>query len=157
MPDNENAAAQTGAVFAVGTLLDLIVPFEYPFEGQILKGRWFKYKTSTRTYVKTKTAERQGQLNQWAALQKQIEALEPSDPAVDDLIAQCQQLDDAAQRTNVSWLSDALVEWNAVGRDQQIIPFTPAGLADLPIPFLVQFARFLVDSRTDENPTLSDS
>jgi hypothetical protein len=149
--------ADTATMFSVGDLLDLIVSFEYPFEGQKLKGRWRKYKTSTRSYVKTKQAERQQQLQRWAELQKQIEALAPGDPQIDTMIAECEKLDEAAQRTNVSWLSDALVEWNAVGRDKNVIPFTPAGLADIPVPFLVKFAQFLVDSRTDENPASPDS
>lgn len=157
MPDLDITGAQNGEVFAVGDLLDLIVPFEFPFAGQKLKGRWYKYKTSTRTYVTEKTAERQQQLNRWAELQKQIEALQPDDPKVDQLIAECQKLDEEAQRTNVSWLADAIVEWNAVDRDKQLIPITHAGLAGMPIPFLVMFAKYLVDSRGDDNPTSPDS
>lgn len=155
--ENEAAPQTSAAVFALDGLLDLIVPFEYDYAGQTCAGRWYKYRTSTRTYVKTKAAERQRQVDEWNRLQKQIDALELNDPQIDELIAQCEALDEAAQRTNVSWLTDAIVEWNVVGRDRQPIPITPQGFADIPVPFLVSLAKYLTDSRTDDNPTSPDS
>lgn len=146
-----------GAVFAVGNLLDLIVPFEYPFEGHKLTGRWYKYKTTTRSYINRKKEERLAQLEQWGELQKSIQTLQPNDPRIDSLTAECAALEESIQRTNTSWLIDAIVEWNMVGLDGQVLPITAEGIIDVPIPFLDGLATFLVESRTDKNPTSTDS
>jgi len=157
MSDNLQPAQTNGAAFAIGDLLNLIVPFEFPFEGQTLRGRWYKFKTATRSYQKEKQAERMRQIDEWGSLQKEIALLQPDDPRMDDLIAQCDALEESAQRTNTAWLVDAVVEWNAIGADQQTIPLTAAGLIDVPIPFLAAFAQHLIDSRTDKNPTSAGS
>lgn len=146
-----------GNVFSIGTLLNLIVPFEFPCEGQTVTGRWYKYKTSTRAYVQAKTDERLAQLDQWAILQQEIQTLQPNDPRVEELTSRAAKLQESATRANTSWLVDALVEWNVAGLDGEIIPITPEGFAGVPIPFLVMLAEFLVESRTDKNPTLTDS
>jgi len=149
-----NGHAET---FSVGAILDLAVPFEFPFEGQVLKGRWYKYKTTTREYIKARVTERNDQLTRYRDLQTQIETLADDDTRIVAMTAECEQLEEAVQRTNYSWLTDAIIEWNAVGRDQRLIPITAASFAEIPVPFLVALDQFLVDSRTDKNPTSSGS
>ena len=149
--------AQNGAAFAIGDLLSLIVPFEFPFEGQTLKGRWYKYKTSTRAYSKEVERRRLALIDQWGETKKEINTLEMDDPRVDDLIVRMKEIEIAAERNDTSWLTDALVEWNAIGADQQTIPLTAIGLLDVPVPFLTALAQHLIDSRTDKNPTSAGS
>lgn len=154
---NDTQSAPNGEVFAIGDLLDLIVPFEFEFEGRKLKGRWYKFKTSTRAYVKGKTADRLAVLERWTAMQQEMRSLLPDDPRTEEVKEQSLQLEEEADRAQTSWLVDAIVEWNAVGRDGATIPITAAGFADIPIPFLTVLADYLVESRTDKNPTLTDS
>lgn len=146
-----------GDVFSIGEILDIVVPFEFPFEGQKLKGKWYKYKTTTRDYIKARVAERNEQLERYEALRRQIATLESGDAKIDEMTAECARLEDAAQRTNYSWLTDAIIEWNAVGRDKQSLPITAAAFSEIPVPFLVALDQFLIDSRTDKNPTSSGS
>lgn len=152
-PDNNGNAE----VFSVGAILDIIAPFEFPFEGQKLRGRWYKYKTTTREYIKARVAERNEQLERFETLRREINTLSPDDPKVAGMIAECERLEEAVQRTNYSWLTDAIIEWNMVGRDKQALPITATAFSEIPVPFLVALDWFLVESRTDKNPTLSDS
>lgn len=155
---DQTLAPTNGAVFAIGGLLSMIVPFEFEFEGSKLTGRWYKYKTSTRAYATQKANEKIALLDQWGKLQIEIQSLQTNDPRTDELTKQCEQLQGAIERSTSSWLVDALVEWNAVGLDgKTIIPITPEGFVDIPIPFLEMLAEHLKASRTDKNPTSTDS
>lgn len=140
-------------VFSIGAILDIVAPFEFPFEGHKLKGKWYKYKTTTREYIKTRVTERNEQLDRFQTLRLEINGLESVDPRVPDMIAECEQLEESVQRTNYSWLTDAIVEWNAVSRTQEPLPITAAAFSEIPVPFLVALDQFLIDSRTDKNPT----
>ena len=155
---SEDTAATNGAAgeFSIGAILDLVAPFEFPFEGQKLTGKWYKYKTSTREYIKTKVAERNEQLDRFQALRRDISMLEPGDEKISEMTAECERLEEAVQRTNYAWLTDAVIEWNMVLSGKPV-PITAAGFNDVPIPVLTALDQFLIDSRTDKNPTLSDS
>ena len=152
---SEEAAARNGnaETFSISAILDIITPFEFLFEGQKLKGRWYKYKTTTRDYIKARVTERNEQLARWHSLQLEISTLSPGDTRIDEMTVECERLEEAAQRTNYGWLTDAIIEWNAVGRAGEVIPITAAAFAEIPVPFLVALDQFLVDSRTDKNPT----
>lgn len=158
MTEEVTAATNGNAeTFSIGAILDIIAPFEFPFEGQKLKGRWYKYKTTTREYIKARVNERNEQLTRFENLRREINTLSADDARISEMTAECERLEEAAQRTNYSWLTDAIIEWNAVGRDQQPIPITAKSFAEIPVPFLVALDQFLIDSRTDKNPTLSGS
>ena len=145
-----------GEVFSVGAVLDLIVPFEFPFEGQKLKGQWYKYRTTTKEYIRERVAERNEQIDRFEKLRREINTLASDDPRVPEMIAECERLEQVVDRTNYSWLTDAVTEWNMVLKGEKV-PLTAEGLVGVPIPLLVALDQFLINSRTDKNPTSSDS
>jgi len=157
MSEAEAAATNGDGVFSIGAILDIVAPFEFPFEGQKLKGKWYKYKTTTREYIKARVTERNEQLTRYQNLQREINTLSDDEARINEITAECERLEEVVERTNYSWLTDAIIEWNAVGRDKQPLPISAAAFAEIPVPFLVALDRFLVDSRTDKNPTSSDS
>src|SRR5678815_3169298 len=150
MNEVETAASNGDAeVFSISAILHIIAPFEFPFEGQKLKGKWYKYKTTTREYVKARVTERNEQLSRFEALRREINTLEADDPRISEMTAECERLEDAVQRTNYSWLTDAVIEWNMVLGGKPV-PVTAAGFSGVPIPLLVGLDQFLIDSRTDQ-------
>lgn len=150
--DITGASSNGSGGFDVGVVLEINVPFEWTYEGQKLTGRWFKYKTTTREYIKARVVERNEQLARYEDLRRTLMTLQPDDPRTDEMIAECEKLAEVVDRTNYSWLTDAITEWNMVLQGEPV-PITAAGFARVPIPILVALDKFLVDSRTDKNPT----
>lgn len=145
--------ANNGAAtaFNVDVLTNLIVPFEFPFEGQTLTGHWYKYKTTTPDHIRQRRERYLQRLEAFAALQEKASA--SSDAAeVLKLQKEKNELEEEAQRVKYSWLGDALIDWNATSNGQPI-PIDVLKMSGIPLPFLVAFGEYLIGTRTGENPT----
>lgn len=153
----ETAAATNGSgEFDVGALVNLIVPFEFPYEGSTLKGRWYKYKTTTPEYARQTQEQQNQRIEKYLSLENQIQATKDR-RAQARLLKEKQALDEQYQRTNYAWLADAIVEWNATDKGQPI-PVDVIRLDSFPLPFMLALAEHLEASRhADKNPTSSDS
>jgi hypothetical protein len=64
-----------------------------------------------------------------------------------------QEIETAGTRAKYSWLAHAIVSWNAVGKDKNILPITEAVFNSIPVPFLVALGDYLASTRTGANPT----
>lgn len=141
-------------VFDVGWLRDLIVPFEFEFEGHKLSGTWRKYATTTPAWGQRVREEQAKRLERYAQLLEELRTAKGR--AATKLMTEKEQLDDAYQRAQYSWLTDAVVTWNAVDQGQPL-PIESMKMDGFPLPFLTALGKHLEDSRTDKNPTSSDS
>lgn len=147
-----NNGTGVAAFFNVDALTGLIVPFEFPFEGQTLKGHWFKYKTTTPDHIRERRERYMQRLEQYAGLEAQFKGTSNPEDVL-KLQAEKNDLEEEAQRVKYSWLGDAIADWNAVDNNQQPIPIDVLKMASFPLPFLVAFGDYLIGTRTGENPT----
>lgn len=147
------------AAFNIDALVNMVVPFEFPFEGSVLKGTWRKYATTTPKWARDLRVEQSKRLERYIDLEKELKSARSSNnrKAQTRLIKQKESLDDEYQRASYSWLADAVVTWNAVDNDKQPIPIEAMRMDGFPLPFLVAFGQHLEESRTDKNPSSSDS
>lgn len=139
------------SVFDVSALVNLIVPFEFPFEGSTLKGTWLKYGTTTPDYAKRIRKAQQERLEKYAAIETKLKATKDRRAQL-KLIKDKEKLDQEYQRVEYSWLADAIQTWNAVDKGEPI-PIEAIRLDGFPLPFMVALADHLENSRTDKNPT----
>lgn len=146
-----------GNGFAIDELLNMVVPFDFPFEGHNLKGKWYKYKTTSPNYVK-------GMMEKLRIYREKVLTLtrDIGDPAtgVDALAKLLQERDEAEeclQRTQYDWLADGLVEWNVVNRSGEALPISMDTLNSFPLLFLSKLNEFFANERQGQNPTLPTS
>lgn len=150
-----SAASSNGASFDVDALTNLIVPFEFPFEGQKLTGHWLKYKTTTPDHIRERREAYMQRLERFAALEEQVKlSADPNE--VVTLQKEKNDLQEEAQRIRYSWIADAIVDWNATSQGQPI-PVDVLRMSGFPLPFLVALGDHLAGTRTGENPTLPRS
>lgn len=147
--------AQNGAGFDIGAITDLVVPFEFSFEGQTLKGRWYKYRTTTPQWATDRARRYTERLERFVEIKQQLKTTKNTKQIL-KLTREKDRLEDEAQRAQYDWLADAIVEWNATSHGQPI-PVEAIRLASFPVPFMVALGQHLEADRAGENPTLSDS
>jgi hypothetical protein len=147
--------ANGGGFFDVDWLTNLVVPFEFEFEGHKLKGRWYKYKTTTPMWARGLRERQTQRLERYTEIENELRpAIESKDRrAQARLIAEKTKLDEEYQRASYLWLADAIVEWNAVDAAKTPIPIDVLRFDGFPLPFMVSLGQYLEDSRTDKNPT----
>lgn len=150
---SENAAQNGNSAFVVDDLLNMIVPFEFPFEGSVLKGRWYKYRTTAPSYIQGLMAKIRNYRDQVIALTQQVDQVKPSDPQFSVLMEQRDLLEDRLNRSPYDWMADAVVEWNAVGKDREPLTISTEVLDTFPLLFLEKLNGFLAAERRGENPT----
>lgn len=149
---SEDITKNGGSPFVVDDLLNMIVPFEFPFEGSTLKGRWYKYKTTAPSYIRSLMAKVRGYRDQVLALTEQIDNTKTGDPALAQLLRQRDDLDDRLQRCPYDWMVDGVVEWNVVGREKEPLPITVETLDTFPLLFIEKLNGFFAAERRGENP-----
>lgn len=156
MSEDLTAATNGNAgTFDIDAITDLIVPFEFPFEGSVLKGRWYKYKTTTPDWAATRSRRFQERLERFIEIREQLKTTKDT-ALILKLSKDKAQLEDEAQRAQYDWLADAIVEWNAVGKSGPV-PIESMRLKSFPVPFMVALGQHLEKDRSGENPTSSDS
>lgn len=152
--DTQTTAAQNGAaeVCDIDAITDLIVPFEFPFEGHTLKGRWYKYKTTTPEWATERGKRFNERLERFVEIRAQMKAT--SDAAlILKLNKEKSELEAEAQRAQYDWLASAITEWNAVGKNGPI-PIESIRLKSFPVPFMVALGQHLEADRSGEPPLL---
>lgn len=107
----------------ISDLVNKVEPFRFEYDGFILEGEFWKYRTTTPTY------------------QRQLKKL--TDEA---------ETDDARERVGYKWLSDAIKSWNALGENDQPLPPTSETFDSLPTPFIIEFGTYLAGLREGNPP-----
>lgn len=143
----------SSAVFDIDAITEMIVPFEFPFEGSVLKGRWYKYKTVTPDWAAARSKRFNDRVERFIEIREEIKGARDT-AALKKLNKEKSELEDEAQRAQYDWLADAIVEWNAVGKGGPI-PVESIRLKSFPIPFMVALGQHLEKDRSGENPTSS--
>jgi hypothetical protein len=149
----EDAAQNGNGGFVVDDLLNMIVPFEFPFEGKTLKGKWYKYKTTTPTYVRTVMRRVRELREQVHTLTQQIIDAKNDDPDLPKLLSERDELEDQLQRTPYDWMATGITEWNAVRVNKEVLPISKETLDSWPLLLLNRLNEFFSKERTGENPT----
>lgn len=149
MTDN---AEQNGNGFVVDDLLNMIVPFEFSFEGSVLRGRWYKYKTNTPSYHRGLMARLRELRGEIMDLSEKIRSPQTEEKDIPALVAKRDDIEDRLQRAQYNWMTDALVEWNAVGHDKQILTIAKETLDTFPVALLSKLNEFFEKERVGENP-----
>lgn len=148
-----DSAAQNGnGSFVVNDLLDMIVPFEFPFEGSKLTGRWYKYRCTTPAYIRGVRAKVREQRERVLDISQKLVDAPLEDPEVPRLLDERDKLDDLLQRSQYDWMAEGIVEWNAVGHEKAPLPISKETLDTWPLLLLNRLNEFFSKERTGENP-----
>jgi len=157
MNDAETASVNGDAeLFDIDAIIDLIVPFEFEFEGHKLKGHWFKYKTTTPEWAQQRVDRYTLRLERLVEIQKEINQTKDT-TLILKRNQERTQIEQEAQRALYDWIADAIVDWTAVRRDKTPIPVEEIRTKGFPIPFMVKLGQHLEADRNGENPTLPTS
>lgn len=156
MSDDLVKSNGNAGTFDIDAITDLIVPFEFEFEGKKLVGKWYKYKTVTPDWAADRARRFNDRMQRFAEIFNQIKSTKDTQLLL-KLHKEKSELEDEAARAQYDWLADAITEWNAVYKDKSPIPIEAVRLKSFPIPLMVALAQHLEKDRAGENPTLSDS
>jgi len=141
--------------FDLDAITNMIVPFEFAFEGRKLKGHWYKYKTTTPQWAAEKNRRFAERMERFVELKKTLVSTKDT-----TLLLKTQkeihEIEDQAQRDQYLWLADAIVDWTAT-RKGEPIPVDEIRTKGFPLPFMVALGQHLEKDRAGENPTSSDS
>lgn len=126
----------------ISDLVNKVEPFRFEFDGEVLEGTYYKYKTTTPNYEKAL----------WANFPPLLE--EGTD---EDKAANAKARDEASINIGVKVLSDVVITWNA--EDDSGEPVRPSLelFKQLPAPFTNALLEFFKKLRSGENPTSPDS
>lgn len=156
MSEDLTAASNGNAgTFDIDAITEMIVPFEFPFEGSVLKGTWYKYKTVTPEWATERSKRFNDRVERFIEISAEMKSSRDT-ALLKKLNKEKSELELEAQRAQYDWLADAIVEWNAIGKSGPI-PIEVIRLKTFPIPFMVALGQHLEKDRSGENPTLSDS
>lgn len=155
--DQDTAASTNGnaGTFDIDAITEMIVPFEFEFEGKKLKGHWYKYKTTTPDWAASRTRRFNERLERFVKVRDELKAAKDT-ALILKLNKEKTDLEDEAARAQYDWLADAIVDWNAVGKGGPV-PIEAIRLKSFPVPFMVALGQHLEKDRSGENPTSSDS
>lgn len=130
----------------ISAIAERVEPFTFTFDGEELKGRYYKWKTQTPSYAK--------------AMQERIPA-ELTEGTEAELAA-----NKAARREasialgETAFLADTIVEWDLTDVEGgEVLPITLATLEKLPADFTEQLIAFFAELRNPQAnpPTASPS
>lgn len=121
----------------VSDLVNRVEPFEFEFDGEVLKGTYYKYRTTTPSYAKQ--AE--------AAIPPMLE-----EGTEEEKLARIEERTAALEATGYKALADTIKTWNAEDDEGNPLPITPETFDRLPNPFTEKFLAFLQELRAG-NPT----
>jgi hypothetical protein len=151
--DQQNSVPVDGAgFFDVDDLLNLIVPFEFEFEGRKLTGTWYRYKTTTPDWIQAGVTKARAKIAEYNELIEKARGTEDR-AQLERLRKQADQIEADGFRAKYMWLADALVSWNAVDRKKKPLPISETVFRSLPVPFIVALGEYLASTRTGANPT----
>jgi|SRR6185369_3057060 len=138
--------------FDVDWLTNLIVPFEFTFEQRKLKGTWYRYRTTTPDWIQQYVNDGRALIEEHRELSEKL-ATAKDENEIARIRMRRQEIETAGNRAKYTWVAHALVSWNAVGKDKQVLPINEEVFNQIPLPFLIAFGDYLASTRTGENPT----
>lgn len=128
-------------------LVNQVAPFCFERAGFKLEGDFYINKTATPAYQKELARlsdERNGALSE---IDERIAALKPDDPERERLQKKRDIAKEERDRVGYKWLADAVKTWNAQDDSEQLLPVTEETFNQLPIPFLMEFSKYLAGLR----------
>lgn len=124
----------------ISDLVNKVDKFRFEYDGFVLEGEYYKYKTTTPNYARSGLAN--------------IPKV-PEDGTEEEIKAALKAREEALTTLYNKALADTIKSWNAVDGDNNPVPPTVEVLNTLPTPFTDAFAEKLKEWR--ENPTLPSS
>lgn len=120
--------------FRINDLVNKLVPFRLEYDGFVLEGQWWKYRTTTPAYAK-----------------KFLESLpQVPEEGTDDEKQKAQQArSKALEEQSAQVLADTIESWNAVDEDDQPLPINAETFNQLPEPFIEFFASYFKGLREE--------
>lgn len=116
----------------ISDLVNKVEPFRFEYDGFVLEGEYWKYKTTTPTYAKQ-------------ALDSVPKVL---DKGTDEEIAAARDAHiKGLERVGAQSLADTIKSWNAGDSDGKPLPITIETFEQLPQPFIDTFLDFLGELR----------
>lgn len=121
----------------VSELVNRVEPFKFEFDGLVLEGTYYKYRTTVPSYGRE--------------LEKSIpELLEEGTD--EEKQARIKQREDALEAAGFRAIADTIKTWNAEDDDGNPLMVTAEVFNSLPDPFTTKFLAFLRELR-EGNPT----
>lgn len=116
----------------ISALVEKRSPFEFVFDGETIKGEFYKYKTTTPKYAREARA-----------------AIPPTAEGADTetRIANLEAQLDSVDRATAQAMADTIVSWDAVGDDGEVVPITVELFESLPRPFTEALGQHFNDLR----------
>lgn len=118
--------------FKINDLVEKVEPFSFPFDGMVLEGKYFKYKTTTPNYAKESLASIPDELTEGTEEEK---------------AANRKARNEAMMTRGLKIITDTIIEWNA--EDGEGNPVRPSIelFSQLPDLFTEKFMNFFQDLR----------
>lgn len=123
----------------ISDLVNKVEAFRFEYDGFVLEGEWYKYKTTTPRYAKEATK-----------LLPEI----PEDGTEEEQKAAQKKRNEVLEKLGHQAFADTIKSWNATNGNGEPVPPTPEVFEELPEPFVDKFFSFLKGLREGaENPT----
>lgn len=120
----------------IADLVNKVDTFRFEYDGFVLEGEYYKYKTTTPNYAK------EGLTNLPEV---------PEEGTDEEKKAAQLKRDEALSKFYDKTLADTIKSWNATDEGGNPVPPSIETFSQLPMPFTTAFAGFLRELR--ENPT----
>lgn len=124
--------------FKISALVEKSDSFSFPFDGEELTGRYYKYKTRTVNYAKAAIDAVPGGADELPDL--------PLSASAEEIEARAQLLkarNTALRAMRWKWFADTIIDWNALTETDEPLPITEETFNALPVPFVDQFEELL--------------
>ena len=121
----------------ISDLVNKVEPFKFEYDGFVLEGEYYKYKTTTPNYAKQMLATLPDELAEGTDEEKE---------------AATKARNEAAQKAGLKSIADMIVSWNAEDDQGNSLPLTIELLEQLPAVFTERLVDFFNDLRNG-NPT----
>lgn len=129
----------------ISALVDKVEPFRFEFDGEVVEGEYYKYKTTTPNYAK--------------GVMAQIPEEPNGDGTKQERNAAKQTRVEALNRVGARVLTDTIKSWDAEDSDGNPLPPSYELFNELPAPFTEKLIAFFEELRNPKvnPPTASPS
>ena len=126
----------------IANLVNRFEPFKFEFDGEVLEGEYYKYRTTTPSYSK-------------AALASLPEV--PRDGTEAEIEAANEARIEGLEKLGAKALADTIKSWNAEDENGQPLPPSVEMFEQLPQPFIKAFFRYLSELREGSDSEKKES
>ena len=116
----------------ISDLVNKVEPFRFEYDGFVLEGEFYKYRTTTPSYAKTALAE--------------LPEI-PENASNGEREAAQKARQEASERLGARALADTIKSWNAEDDDGNALAPSMETFEKLPEPFTRMFLKFLASRR----------